>query len=336
MSQTIQRAQPTALARSAARQLNRSMDDQSIAANGGRLTLRDVAELPPRSATLRAPRLGADAQGAVARAMARQSGVTLEQLQYDLRHAARLADSSATPVSGLGTSQLPANGGQTRPHHGQHHGQNDKHAVEQHTATAHCDPQNMLAMCADLQGSVAATGEQLLDALVISLVARCLNVHRALRASPSDRLGGDSEAVNVAIAMRIDGQWHMPVLHNLAHLGIAAIAQQLSALARGAAEQALSHNSKLAHRDALSIFNVPAQMHSTLRTDAANGASLTITPMLQASLATCGRHASGAGDDERLLALRLAVDARRANAASCAAFLADLTAMFAEPRRALL
>ena len=335
MSKTIRPAQPSALARSAARQLNRPVHDHCSTGSSAELKLRDVAELPRRDAVLHTARVVADAQGPVARAMARQSGVSLEQLRHNTDRAA-MAAAQLAAARGVDSNSLSPHSAQDQPP--------ADNAIGQHTATANCNAQNLLAMCADLQDSLALpgqlagqlAGQLLLDALIVRLVARCLSLHPTLCAAPSASHSDHNDALNIAISMRIDEQWQMPTLRNVKHLGIASLAQHMGALSIAASGQTLSDDADTAsHLGVFSVLNSPVQMHDTLHAAVACGASLRITPALDASC-TVGEHSASVGGGERLIELTVYADARLSDAATCATFLDDLAAMFVEPRRALL
>ena len=158
-----------------------------------------------------------------------------------------------------------------------------------------------------------------------------------MRAPPSASLGDHNDALNIAMSMRIDEQWQMLMLRNVEHLGIASLAQQMSALSTGATGQSPSFDRQTASRlGVFSIFNSPAQMLDTLHAGIAGGASLSITPTLNASSTAGDRGESLGCSGEHVIELTVCADAHLTNAATCGAFLDDLTAMFAEPRRALL
>jgi len=295
----------TALARSAARQLNTAMADRPAPAMGRKLTIRDVAELPERAAVSHAPRVAAGKQGAVARAMARQSGLTLEQLAETTRHAALSAHSPAAAAAAL--HQGPEQGlNQT---HGWRTRDMPDEAVAQVTTSSRCSIGALASMCDDLNGSLPVDGQLPVDALIVKLVASCLNLHPALNAT---RLAGgiDNRAAHkLAVAVLVDEQWRTPVLDDASRLGLASIAQWMSTSSSAEHEFATNDDDRHGnhgdnhggnHDDGtFFIFDMRAQAQHALQSSAITrcGAALIITPLhadaidgIDHHAAACGRH----------------------------------------------
>jgi len=326
----------TPLARSAARQAQRDIDE--LARGGARVTLADVSA--PRAATAAPPpRLRDGAAGAVAQAMARQSGVAVT--------AQAPPRSSAPAAAQRGVDDDPV-----APRLGEEHGfppsrrtplTNMRRVIADRLAASkrdaphyymsvECIADALLDMRRDMNATLPGDEQLSVNDLILGLTARCLARHPALNAAWAGDAIVTFQHVNLAVAVAVDGGLVTPVLRMADRLSLRAVHAQMQSLLEAARRRALPREAFQGGTFTLSNLGMyPVSQFAAI-----------VNPPQAAILAVAAaQRRVVALDDERsairrVMTLTLSVDHRVADGVAGAALLADLRALIEEPRRALL
>lgn len=326
----------TALARSAARQAGRGIDD--FEPSGARLRLRDVtggepAAVPPE-ATAR-PVGG----GAVLRAMARQSGMTAEQLRATAP-VAQGAPAAPPPSPAQGTDLDPQSGfppSRREPLTPMRRViaarlATSKREAPHYYMSAECLADPLLAMRRDLNAALPPEERLSVNDLVLKLTACCLARDPRLNAAWAGDAIARFEQVNLAVAVAVGGGLVTPVLRDAGAMGLRRLHAEMRALADAARRRALPKEAYQGGSFTVSNLGMYPVSHFAAIVNPPQAAILAVAAAERRAVAL---------DDERtavrrVMTVTLSVDHRVADGVAGAEFLADFKALVEEPRRALL
>ena len=336
-------SEATPLARSAARQAERAIEELAAARGGGaRVTLADVIGPRADRQACATPRLRDGAAGAVAQAMARQSGVDIAALArgaaLPAAHAAMRGD---TVAAHSGTAELDEAHGFPPSRRTRLSGMRrviadrlaaSKRDTPHYYMSSECQADALLAMRRDLNAALPEPARLSVNDLILGFTAHCLARHPALNAA----WGGDGivtfEHVNLAVAVAVDGGLVTPVLRHAEALSLRQIHAQMQQLMDAARRRALPREAFAGGTFTVSNLGMyPVSQFAAI-----------VNPPQAAILAVAAaQRRVVAVDDERsavrrVMTLTLSVDHRVADGVAGAEFLADLRALIEEPRRALL
>ena len=346
-------SEASALARSAARQARRAIEDVAAARDDGRVSITDITGTATAVATPQPPRLRDGASGALARAMARQSGLTIAELPgatstraaplaaiTPLRTAAVRATS---PIKDRAPDEATFDERQGFPPSRRLALSSMRRVIADRLSTSKreaphyymsvdCQADALLAMRRDLNATLPE-GERLsVNDLILAMTAHCLAHHRALNAAWAGDALVEFEHVNLAVAVAVDGGLVTPVLRHADALSLGAIHAGMQALMDAARRRALPREAFQGGTFTVSNLGMyPISQFAAI-----------VNPPQAAILAVAAaQRRVVALDDTRsavrqVMSLTLSVDHRVADGVAGAEFLAELRALIEEPRRALL
>lgn len=338
-------SEATPLARSAARQAERAIEELAAAREGGaRVMLADVIGPRADRQACATPRLRDGAGGAVAQAMARQSGVdiaVLASVRGVPLPAAHAAMRGAAVAADIATAELDEAHGFPPSRRTRLSGMRrviaDRLAASKRDAphyymSSECQADALLAMRRDLNATLSESARLSLNDLILGFTAHCLARHPALNAA----WGGDDivtfQHVNLAVAVAVDGGLVTPVLRHAEALSLRQIHAQMQELMDAARRRALPREAFAGGTFTVSNLGMyPVSQFAAI-----------VNPPQAAILAVAAAQRRVVAVDDarsavrRVMTLTLSVDHRVADGVAGAEFLSDLRALIEEPRRALL
>jgi pyruvate dehydrogenase E2 component (dihydrolipoamide acetyltransferase) len=176
-------------------------------------------------------------------------------------------------------------------------------------------------------------GERLsVNDLVLSLVARCLLRHPALNAAWAGDAIARFDAVNLAVAVAVEGGLVTPVLRGAERLGLRDVAREMRTLADAARRRALPTEAFQGGTFTVSNLGMYPVSQFAAIVNPPQAAILAVAAAERRVVALDDQHSAV----RRVMSVTLSVDHRVADGVAGAEFLADLKALVEDPRRALL